>query len=68
MCHGMEFGWICPRCWVGKGVGSLERNWTMSGMEFWFGKSDRREQVREEIIWSVSSGTESRLLDSKTRS
>jgi len=50
MRHGMEFGRICPRCWLGKGVGCLECGRTMSGMEFWVGESDRREQVREKVI------------------
>jgi len=43
MCHGMEFGWIRSRCWLGKGVGCLERGRTVSGMELWVGEPDQRE-------------------------
>jgi hypothetical protein len=43
----MEFRWIRSRCRLGKGVGYLERGWTVSGMEFWEREPGRREQVRE---------------------
>lgn len=65
MCHGMEFGWIRSRCWLGKRVGCLERGRTVSGMELWVGEPDRREQVRE-ITLGLSSNTKLSLPDSKT--
>src|SRR5205807_353506 len=49
-----EFGWVRPRCRLGKRLGRLECGRTMSGMEFWFGESNRREQVWEKIIWRVT--------------
>lgn len=64
MCHGMEFGWIRSRCWLGKRVGCLERGWTVSGMELWVGEPERREQVRE-ITLGLGSNTKVRLPDSK---
>ena len=48
MCHGMEFGWIRSRRWLGKRVGYLECVWAVSGMELWVREPDRREQVREQ--------------------
>jgi hypothetical protein len=54
MCHGMEFGWIRSRCWLGKGVGCLERGWTVSGMELWVGEPDRRDQVREKPFGALA--------------
>lgn len=53
----MEFGWIRSRCWLGKGVGCLERVRAVPGVELWVGEPDRREQVRE-IILGRDSNTE----------
>jgi hypothetical protein len=52
MCHGMEFRRIRPCGWLGKGLGRLERGWSVPGMELWIGESDGRKQVRQKPVSS----------------